>query len=177
MARAQDQKRWRDNSGKKRVEVYLPEDTAAILDRLVSERGQSRAAIIAALIDAQPEDGSLPPGLAETACVPAPQTDGEASENHGTSPSKSRCNRSLGDERSTTSTSSGHRFRRPQTAAEKRYEWILIHDGEPLAGLKRRELGGWQGSYLKPSMLSRPCQRQTRAAVAKGLIEMPEIYR
>ena len=131
MARAQDQKRWRDHSGRKRIEVNLPADTAAALDKLASERGQSRAAVIAALIDAQPN--------------PAER--------------------------------SGYQFRRPQTDAEKRYEWILVADGEPLAGLKRQDVGGWQGSYLKPTMMSRPCKRETRDAVAKELIEAPDIYR
>lgn len=50
MARAQDQKRWRERSGKKPVQVYLHAETLAQLDALAAEREQSRAEIIADLI-------------------------------------------------------------------------------------------------------------------------------
>ena len=131
MARAQDQKRWRARSSRKRIEITLPVDTVSALDWLASERRQSRAAVIAALIDEQPK----------------------------------------------TAERTGYHFRRPQTDTERRYEWILILDGEPLAGLKRDDFQGWLGSYLKPSMLSRPCKRKTRDAVAQELIDAPDLYR
>lgn len=50
MAKAQYQRRWRQNSGKKPVQVYLHEDTLAQLDALASERGQSRAQVLTDLI-------------------------------------------------------------------------------------------------------------------------------
>lgn len=52
MARADRQQRWRQKSGRKRIEAYLPADTAERLDALASDRGQSRAAVLADLIDA-----------------------------------------------------------------------------------------------------------------------------
>ncbi|MDA3919936.1 MAG: ribbon-helix-helix domain-containing protein [Salinisphaera sp.] len=61
MARAQDQKRWRDNSDRRRVEVYLPVDTLTALDKLASERGQSRAGVIAHLLTDMPAQSATEP--------------------------------------------------------------------------------------------------------------------
>lgn len=134
MARAQDQKRWRDKSGRKRIEVSLPVDSVSALDVLAAESGQSRSAVIVSLIEAQ----------------------------HAT-------NR--------TATHLAYQFRRPQPGPEQRYDWILVVDGDPLAGLKRDEFHGWRGSYLKPSMFSRTCKRKTRGEVAQELIREPDLYR
>lgn len=53
MARSQDQKRWRENSDKQRVEVYLPAKMPTSLDVLASEHGASRAGVIAQLFNNQ----------------------------------------------------------------------------------------------------------------------------
>lgn len=134
MARAQDQKRWRDKSDRKRIEVYLPVDSVTALDALTAESGQSRSAAIMSLIAAQRETN-------QAATQPA------------------------------------YQLRRPRAGPEQRYEWILVVDGEPLAGLKRDSFRGWRGSYLKPSMFSRPCQRTTRDEVALELILKPDLCR
>ena len=49
--------------------------------------------------------------------------------------------------------------------------WLLTANRWP--GLKRGDFRGWLGSYLKPSMLSRPCRRVIRDAAAQELIEGP----
>lgn len=53
MARAKDQARWRQKSDRRRVEVYLPAEIAERLDALAAERGESRAAVIAALVSGE----------------------------------------------------------------------------------------------------------------------------
>lgn len=51
-AKAKYQAKWRETSGKRKVEAYLHAETVARLDEIAADRGQSRAAVIAELIDA-----------------------------------------------------------------------------------------------------------------------------
>lgn len=48
MSRAARQKRWRDNSGKQRVEVYLPTHIVARLDTMEGSRAEAIAALVQA---------------------------------------------------------------------------------------------------------------------------------
>lgn len=62
MARARDQKRWRDNTTRRRIEVYLPPDTVAALDAMPGSRAQAIAALVETASNAEPSTtGSRPP--------------------------------------------------------------------------------------------------------------------
>lgn len=110
MARTQDQQRWRSNTCRKRIEVYLPPDVVNRLDALATERGQKRPAVIAALID------SAAPA-AEAAPEPAADT---VAETNAPPPSEIQA-----IEASTHSDPKGYKTRRPRSADEKRYDWIV----------------------------------------------------
>ena len=61
MAKAEHQRAWRQRSGKKPIQCYLDVETISRLDALAAERGQSRAAVLAQLIDAAaPAAGAAP---------------------------------------------------------------------------------------------------------------------
>ena len=50
------QQRWRNATSLRRIDVYLPQETLAQLDALAADTNQSRAKVIAALI----QDASNP---------------------------------------------------------------------------------------------------------------------
>lgn len=52
MTRAERQQRWRQKSGRKRIEAHLPADTAERLEALAQHRRVSRAAVLGQLIEA-----------------------------------------------------------------------------------------------------------------------------
>ncbi|AWN17754.1 hypothetical protein [Salinisphaera sp. LB1] len=127
------QKRWRENSGKKRIEVYLPVDTLAMLDGLASERGLSRAGVIAQLI----------------------------SDQRQAAPTEAR--------------SKGYSWRKATSSDD--FDWLVIVDGEPIAGVKRDDVNGWRGKYLQGSMAYKWAKGKTRDKVAFDLLDAPYIYR
>jgi len=59
MARAKDQKRWRQSSSKRKIEAYLHADTAERLDALVAAQGGSRASVLSELIEAASADTDI----------------------------------------------------------------------------------------------------------------------
>lgn len=60
MARAQDQVKWLQSSGRRRVEAPLPHQTVDKLDRIAADRGVSRAQAITDLVESAPEPGGAP---------------------------------------------------------------------------------------------------------------------
>lgn len=160
MARARDQKRWRANTRRKRIEVYLSPETADRLDALACERGQKRPAVIAALIDDAAPSASPPPEptahtLAETASPPPPDPQAtQASASQGTW---------------------GYKIRRPSSADEKRYNWIAVTDeGRRIAlGPDPARFWRWSGQYLDGTMFSRQAKGNTRDEVVRNLMGLP----
>jgi hypothetical protein len=164
MARTQDQQRWRSNTCRKRIEVYLPPDVVDRLDALATERGQKRPAVIAALID------SAAPA-AEAAPEPAADT---AAETNAPPPSEIQA-----IEASTHSDPKGYKTRRPRSADEKRYDWIVVtNDGQRIAlGPDPARFWRWCGRYLDGSIFSREAKGNTLDEIAQRLIDSPELYR
>ena len=132
MASAENQKRWRQNNGKKRIELYLPVDTLAKLDALASERALSRADAITQLVSDQ---GYKAPAEAE---------------------------------------SKGYSWRKAKGGDG--FDWFVVVDGEPIAGVRRDDVNGWRGKYLRSSMTFRWAKGKTRDKVAFDLLDAPYIY-
>ena len=56
------------------------------------------------------------------------------------------------------------------------FEWFVIVDGEPIAGVKKDDVNGWRGKYLNGSWVSRWAKGKTREKVAFDLLVAPYIY-
>lgn len=168
MTHSKRQQRWRTRTGKKRIEVYLPADAAGHLDAIACSRGQSRAEVLTQLLRAD-RPAETVPAASPTDSMPdsLPVDDAPA-----LSPV-------VGPPEPTPRTTKGYRFRRPQSAEEKRYQWIAVTDaGDRIAlGPDPVRYYRWCGRYLSGSLFSRDAKDNSRDAVVHKLIGSPEIYR
>lgn len=57
------------------------------------------------------------------------------------------------------------------------FDWFVVVDGEPVAGVKKDNVNGWRGKHLNGSWVSHWAKRKTRDKVARELFDAPDIYR
>lgn len=159
MARAQDQKRWRENTRHKRIEVYMSPENVERLDTLAVQRGQSRATVLASLIhDATP--------AALATAEPAPPAVSEPVSSGEPTPDVTQAVE--------PSTSEKHGFRRPRSADEKKYDWIITTGGQRIAlGPDPARFWRWSGRNLDGSMFTREAKGNTREEVIRKLLNLP----
>lgn len=172
MARAQDQRRWRTNTDRQRIEVYLPVDKLTALDELARARGVSRATVIDDLIaEAMP---ATAPVSTQAASTDAPADDAPWATD--TAPSEAADTPQAPTETPPTTRASeklGYRFHRPQRPEETRYQWIAVADDGTRIALTPDPVRfyRWSGFILDGSLYIRDAKSNNRDEIVRTLLQ------
>lgn len=170
MARAEDQRRWRAQTDRKRVEVYLPVDTLDALDAQAAARGVTRATVLGDLIaDATPAPEAsdrLPDAAADE--TPAATDTGPAQAAESAS-QPAPVDRPWIPE---PETRIGYRYHRPTQPTEKDYDWIAVADDGTRIALRSDPVRfyRWSGFILDGSLYIRDAHAHTRDAIVNKLL-------
>lgn len=174
MARAQDQRRWRASTTRKRIEVYLPEDRAAELDALAFKRGESRATVIVALIAEAAAVSDTATQTDEAQSKPKPEpADAARSDPVSPTPSSVLLNAVGSAAEQGRTTASRYAFRRPHGDDERRYQWIAVVDGgmRIALGSDPTQFHRWRGVVLDGSLYIKEAKGRSRDDVVARLLD------
>lgn len=160
MGKAELQKRWRANTTRKRIEVYLPADVVEQLDAWAKSGSQSRAAVISGLIR-----GVVPEPASAAAQAPEPVETRETPASQAPAPEDGA--------------EIGYKLRRPRSADEQRYDWIAVTDQDERIALGPDPVRfhKWSGHYISGSLFGRDAKGASREAVVRDLIDRDYLYR